>query len=336
MEKPMADVLIVGGGVIGCLTAYYLSKAGQEVTLIETDAVASGASGKSGGWLTPYSHTNDPAMLSLSQKSLELHVELSNILPEETGIDHGFAEAPYLRCALTEDGVAKLRSWQTDRAAEGTVMDWVSPADVSQINPWITAEVAGALISHSEPTLDSYRLTISALQASQKYGAKVVSGRVIGLTRGTVEGRVIGVNLEDGSRLAGGAVLLAMGPWTGAAAAWIGSPLPIGPQRGQMVYLEQPEKHEGPELESGFSAVEIPGSIISKRLTDTVVGATKEDVGFDRSTTAEARDLLIHQMAVLSERVSSSRISDQTACLRPITPDGRPYVGLAPRWDNVY
>ena len=126
-EDSKADVLIVGGGVIGCLTAYRLAKAGQKVTVVEADAIASGASGTSGGWLTPYSHTNDPAMLALSSASLALHRELADALPEETGIDHGFEDTPYLRCAITPDGAAELRAWQSARAAEGTPMEWISP-----------------------------------------------------------------------------------------------------------------------------------------------------------------------------------------------------------------
>jgi glycine/D-amino acid oxidase-like deaminating enzyme len=138
MGKSLSDVLIVGGGVIGCLTAYYLSKAGHKITVIEADTVACGASGKSGGWLTPYSHRNDPAMLALSPKSLDLHRTLSKVLPEETGVDYGFEETPFLRCAITEEGVSELQSWQVERAAEGNVMEWISPSDIRQVNSWVT------------------------------------------------------------------------------------------------------------------------------------------------------------------------------------------------------
>lgn len=331
-----AEVVIVGGGVIGCLTAYQLSKAGRKVVVIEADAIASGASGTSGGWLTPYSHSLDPAMLALSSESLALHRALATTLSEETGIDHGFADVPYLRCALTEDGATELRSWQADRAAEGTDMEWISPEAARQITPWLTADIVGALVSTSEPTLDSYRLTLSAMQAAEKYGASVVHRRVTGLIRDGRDGLAIGVTLEGGSTINGGAVLLAMGPWTGSCAEWIGSSLPVTPQRGQLVYLAPPTEAEGPELTVGLSAIEVPSSIIKKRLTDTAVGATREDVGFDRTTTPEALELLLSQMSTLSDRVSSARISGQTACLRPITPDGRPYVGKAPNWDNVY
>ena len=216
------DVLIVGGGVIGCLTAYALAKDGVSVTLIEADAIASGASGKSGGWLTPYSHTNDTAMLALSPASLDFHRELASVLPEETGIDHGYADMPFLRCALTEAGAKELREWQVQRASEGVNMEWISAEDVLQITPWVTADIVGALRSDNEPTLDSYRLTASAMQAAEKHGAKVVSGRVMGLAHGESDGTASGVTLEDGTMLSGASVLLAMGPWTGSAADWIG------------------------------------------------------------------------------------------------------------------
>lgn len=103
-----------------------------------------------------------------------------------------------------------------------------------------------------------------------------------------------------------------------------------------MVYLAAPADGEGPDLEVGISAVDTGGSILRKRLTDTIVAATREDVGFDRSTTPEARDWLLERAARLSDRVLGAGISGQTACLRPLTPDGKPYVGAASGWENVY
>ncbi|MCH7740247.1 MAG: FAD-binding oxidoreductase [Chloroflexi bacterium] len=333
------EVVIVGGGIIGCLTAYFLSVRGVRPVVVEADAIASGASGTSGGWLTPYSHDCDPAMIALSPVTLALHRELAEALPEETGIDHGFEETPYLRCALTEDGAADLLEWHTARTYEGAVMDWLAPAEAKALTPWLTADLVGAIRSDNEPTLDSYRLTVSAMQAAEKHGARVVTGKVVGLATegvGSAGRRSSGVRLEDGTEVLGDAVLLAMGPWTGQASEWIGAPLPITPQRGQMVYLAAPSDGDGPDLEVGLSAVDTGGSILSKRLTDTIVAATREDVGFDRSTTSAARDWLLKRAATLSDRVMGAGISGQTACLRPLTPDGKPYVGAAPGWENVH
>ncbi|MDP6273134.1 MAG: FAD-binding oxidoreductase [Dehalococcoidia bacterium] len=334
-KSDSADVLIVGGGIIGCLTAYYLSQRELSTIVIEADGIASGASGTSAGWLTPYSHENDPAMLALSPATLRLHAELSETLPALTGIDHGYRPGPYLRCAVTEAGVAELREFQSQRASEGVPMEWLSGEEARSLSPWITAEIIGSLRSDNEPTLDSYRLTISALQAAEMGGARVISGKVIGLISSS-EGVASGVWLEDGSEVYGGAVVIAMGPWSGEAAAWLDQSVPVTPQRGELVYLAPPGDSEGPQLEAGLNIVEHGSSILRKRLSDTIVAASRECVGFDRSTTSAARDKLLINAARLSSRVETAHISGQTACLRPISADGRAYVGRVPGWDDVF
>ena len=330
-----ADVLIVGGGIIGCLTSYYLSQRGLSAIVIEADGIASGASGTSAGWLTPYSHKNDRAMLALSPTTLRLHAELAETLPALTGIDHGYQPAPYLRCAVTEDGVAELLAFQSQRASESVAMEWLSGEEARAMSPWITANIIGALKSDNEPTVDSYRLTMSAFQAAEMGGARMIFGRVVGLIS-SGDGVATGVRMENGSEIHGDAVVLAMGPWSGAAAEWLDHPVPITPQRGELVYLAAPEEGDGPELDIGLNLVEDGSSILRKRLSDTIVGVSKEYVGFDRSTTTGAREELLINAARLSRRVEMASISGQTACLRPISADGRAYVGLVPGWDAVY
>jgi len=114
--KP-ADVVIVGGGIIGCLTAYYLTLLGVQPVIVEADGIASGASGASAGWLTPYSASIDPRVLALSTASLRLHRKLTEELPAQTGIDHRFQSITYVRCAFIEDGVEKLKEWRRLRTA---------------------------------------------------------------------------------------------------------------------------------------------------------------------------------------------------------------------------
>jgi glycine oxidase len=330
-----ADVLIVGGGIIGCLTSYYLSQRGLSAIVIEADGIASGASGTSAGWLTAYSHKNDPAMLALSPATLRLHAELAETLPALTGIDHGYQPDPYLRCAVTEDGIAELLAFQSQRASESVAMEWLSGEEARAMSPWITANIIGALRSDNEPTVDSYRLTMSALQAAEMGGARMIFGRVVGLIS-SGDRVVSGVRMENGSEVHGGAVVLAMGPWSGAAAEWLDHPVPVTPQRGELVYLAAPGEGDGPDLDIGLNIVEHGGSILRKRLSDTIVAASREYVGFDRSTTTGARDELLINAARLSSRIETACISGQTACLRPISADGRAYVGLVPGWDAVY
>lgn len=337
-----ADVAIVGGGIIGCLTAYYLSVRGVKPVIIEADGIASGASGASAGWLTPYSASCDPRVLALAPATLALHKQLAEQLPEESGIDHRFQSTPYLRCAFTEDGVSRLKEWFRLRTQEGAAMKWLEPGEARKVAPQLTGEILGAVRSDDEPTIDSYRLTVSAAQAAEKRGVRVIAGRATGLLSKAGESgstgprTATGVRLEDGTEVSAGSCVLAMGPWTGMAGEWLGYTVPVRPRKGQLLHLERPGPDEESDFEVGMSAFDLGGSILPKRDGNTIIGATREDVGFDRSLTVAARDLLLSQGERLSKRVLSARLARQTACLRPLTPDQKPYVGAAPRWKAAY
>ncbi len=327
-----ADVVIVGGGIIGCLTAYYLTQRGIMPTLFEADAIASGASGMSAGILTPYSGSCDPDLLALSPATLSLHAELAEQLPEETGVDYGYHLKPHLRCALTEDDVVILRQWQADRASEGAEVEWISPEEARSMTDWLTADILGALKCEIEPTLDSYRLTLAVAQAAEARGARIMTGRVVDIVSNT-PGRADAVKLENGGEVAAGVVVLAMGPWALHASDWLNFRVPVRPQKGQMLHLAD-DPSLGPKPEVSF-AVAGHGVVLPKRLSPTILGATREDVGFDRTPTPEARQEIIEGTLRLSTRLADAPIADHTACLRPMPEDGRPYIGPVPGWDNV-
>ena len=336
MTSPRSsNVVIVGAGIIGCLTACYLALGGVSATVIEADAIASGASGTAAGILTPYSGSCDPGLLALSRATLELHAALAETLPGESGIDYGYEMTPTLRCVFSEEGESDLREWQAARAGEGFETEWISPQDAREVSPWLTEGVLAVLQCEIEPMVDAYRFTVAAGQAAEKRGARFVTGRVTGLAADGPD-RARGVKLADGTHIAAGAVVLAMGPWTLEAGDWLGYPVPVQPQRGQMLHVAAAPGDED-ERRVCLMAFDTGGSIVPKKIGDTIIGATREDgVGFDRTTTEAGRVELIEKAARLSERILSARMSDQTACLRPRPADGKPYVGRAPGWDGVY
>ena len=110
------DVVIVGGGIVGMVTAYYLAKAGVPSVVIERDAIGSHASGYAYGGLSPVSGFGTPGPLAeVSQEGMRLHRELAESVVEETGIGIDFRVRSSLALAFTEADVQRLQSalpWQ--------------------------------------------------------------------------------------------------------------------------------------------------------------------------------------------------------------------------------
>src|SRR5213594_5275789 len=111
MAESSADVVIVGGGIAGMTTAYYLAKSGVPSVVVERDAIGSHASGFAYGGLSPLSGLGIPGPLAeIARDGMRLHRELSKSLLEETGIDVDFRVRSSLALAFTEVEVRGSRS----------------------------------------------------------------------------------------------------------------------------------------------------------------------------------------------------------------------------------
>src|SRR5271165_3055731 len=194
-------VLICGGGVIGTSIAYFLSRRGVAVTVIERTGLACAASGKSGGFLA-LDWCDGSALAALARRSFVLHAELA----EKIGEDWGY------RRLITYSGLA----WRNRRMARrGSGYDLA----------WLAAET---IVSQRLGTLETTaqvhpaRFTQAMMRAAQAQGAELRIGRVTDLYRAG-DGRIAGV-IADGEPVACDAVVIAMGPWSILAAAWL--PLP--------------------------------------------------------------------------------------------------------------
>ncbi len=338
------------------MTAYYLTRAGvSDVVVVEREGVASGASGYSAGMLTPYSGSNDPGLLALSSASLKLHAELAEELPAVTGIDHGYDMVPYLRCTFAESGYNEARQFMDDRVADGLEAEWLTGNEARSVCDWLSDEVEGACLTSIEPSVDSRLLTQSVLRAAEVGGARLVEGEVVGVQpqrspldsgfrrndegmRGNDEemsGNDVGVVLADGSTIEADVVVLAMGPWSKSANSWLGYEIPVEPQKGELLYMYTGGDHPKPPVT--MHNMDDGGVIFPRRLSPSILGATKEDgKGYDREPSEYAWEFIIPRVQRLSPRIERSVVSHQTACLRPMPADGKPYVGAAPGWDNVY
>ena len=328
MTTRTADVAIVGGGIVGCLTAYLLARQGLRVTLLEKDTAASHASGFAFGEMGPLEGAGIPdPLLEFSLWCLERQPELASELKEASGVDYQFRSCESLKLAFDAaavDAYSEGLKWQS--RVRTCHAEWLEPDEVVKVEPMANPDCLGALYLRGVGSLDPYSYGLAAAQAGEHCGAEILLRRATGLV--WQGGRCQGVSFDGGS-IDAGAVVLTMGPWAGDAASWCGLDLPVTPLKGQILRLD----HQGPPINTSMYW---NGSyVVTKPDGLTWAGSTEEHVGFDEDPTPEARASITRDLSRIAPSVSGPLVR-QTACLRPLSADGMPIVGKAPGWENLF
>lgn len=321
-----ADVIVVGGGVVGACIAYELAKTGARVIVCDREAPGQ-ATAASAGMLAPLSEAEGPgAFLDLGMESLRLHRPLAEELRERTGMDVGYRATGLLRVALTEQdevAVRRRRSWHMEA---GFAVAWLDPGRARDAEPALTRDMLGAAYYDQEHQVSAPLLTQAALRAAADLGSEVRAGV-------NVEGFVTRGHTGQGVRVAGETlqadeVVIAAGAWSGAFAE-LGPPLPVRPVRGQLVAL----RTQGTALRHMIYSS--TGYLNTKADGLTFVGSTQEEVGFDARPTAAGATTLLHALARLTPDLTNATFSSMLAGLRPGSPDGLPLIGRLPGWSGI-
>ncbi len=313
------DVIVVGAGVIGMLTARELQQRGLSVRVFERESVGAASSWAGGGILSPIPPWQASApVMALAQLSQQAWWQLARTLLSATGVDIEYRRSGVLQLGVTADAAARAWADQTGQPLEsldGPALRDLEPA----LHPdWQCGLRLPAVAQLRNPRL------MRALHADLiARGITVVEGcAVTGLLREA--GRVTGVHTDDGVHQ-GSAVVLAAGAWTGQLLK-----LPVSPVRGQMLwYRAQPDL-------IGHILIDRDEYLIPRRDGVVLVGSTVEQAGFDASTTAEAAGYLREVAARLCPAFGRIEPAGQWAGLRPGSPDGIPFIGPHPSLAGLY
>ena len=323
------DIIVVGAGIVGCLTGYLLAKLGAKVTILERDSVASHASGFAFGEMGALEGAGIPdPLLEFSLWCNRRHQTLAEELKEVSGNDSQFRICNRLTLAFDQQAVDHAKQsleWQA-KVADFTTQ-WLDTAQALDMEPRANPECLGGVLVQGAGSVEPYRYTLAAAQAGEKLGVEMVLRRVTGLL---FQGdRCCGVTFEGGQRSAD-AVVLAMGPWTEEASFWCQAPIPLVPLKGQILRLQLAGEPLRTSLHWG-------GSYAASKLDGLVwAGTTEERAGFDEDTTTWGRDKIMADLLRMAPSLSSAELIHQTACLRPLSQDGLPIVGKVPGWQNLF
>ena len=329
MNLSTADVVIVGGGLAGIATAYYLGKRGIKSVVVERDAVGSHASGFAYGGLGALDgvDVHGPTH-TVALEGMRLHRELAATLPEETGINTEFRERPSLSLCFTDEEVEAAKAdLPSRRQQKGYAVSWIDPEGLGSVESRVSPEALGALYVQGTADLEPYRLILAMTQAAESLGATVRHGAVTGLKRSGE--RVTAVVLDSGE-ISCDSVVLAMGPWSADASDWLGIPIDVRPLKGQILRLRAPGAPYRCSINwHGSYATTKPDGLVW-------AGTTEEEAGFDETPTTDARDRIMTDLLKMVPALADAQLVHQTACLRPLSSDRLLVLGKAPGWEGVY
>lgn len=326
-ENP--DVVIVGGGIVGIATAYFLGRVGVRSTVVERDSVGSHASGFAFGGLSPLAGSGIPGpAFAVAAEGMRIHRELSQSLPQETGVNTEYRDTPNLALAFTEQDLQKARAgmeWQ--QAQDGYDVRWVEADGVQDIDPRISREALGGVYTEGTAHVEPYRFVLALTHAAERLGATIRHGSVTGIKR--TGRRATGVVLESGE-IECDRVVLAVGPWSAAVSSWLDIPIDVSPLKGQILRLRAPG-------EPFSCSVGWEGNYFTTKPDGLLwTGTTEEEAGFDETPTTEARDEIMASLLKVVQSMADAQLVHHTACLRPLSTDGLPVLGAAPNNEGVY
>ncbi|GAC1392204.1 MAG: glycine oxidase ThiO [Ktedonobacteraceae bacterium] len=325
------DVVVIGGGVIGCAIAYYVSKQGVDVTVLERGEIGGQASGAAAGifsLLKPLAKIDAYNRLLLASRALfpALMVELEAV----SGIDPEYEQTSTLRTTYSPNPkmTARLRHWAESCQHMGLQVQLLTEAETRQLEPLLAPEICAATYIANEGQVCASQLVQAYAQAATHCGASIqTNSEVVAVKH--IARKVQGVTTATGESIACNALVIASGAWAARCSDWLDVVLPVIPQRGQSLSLQQPSQPLRHTI-LGYGIYLAP-----KQDGTIIVGATQEEVGFDTHVTAGGLSSLLDAAIKLVPALAECPVERIWAGLRPKTPDNYPILGKLAGWENV-
>jgi glycine oxidase len=314
-----ADVIVLGGGVVGLSAARALAAEGARVLLVERGRVGEEASGAAAGMLTAQADTAAGSrLLETALLSRARHAALALELEQETGISVERSARGVLEVAFAESEEAVLRDRAGWQRARGLSVETLSGGELREAEPNLSPAVRSGLYFADDRAVDNVRLVRALAASAVARGATLLCGRPV--TSLVLErGRVAGV-WAGPERLSAPVVLNAIGAW---ASQLPGDPQPppVEPVRGHIVAFELT-----PRL-LRHVVCSHRGYLVPRGDGRLLAGSTVERAGFDKSVTAGALHAVLAIALEIAPKLADVPIAESWAGLRPGTPDGLPVVG---------
>jgi glycine oxidase len=359
-----ADVLVIGGGVIGLSIAWRAAQHGLQV-IVADPAPGSGATHAAAGMLTPVAEAAyaEKELFRLGRESLLAYPAFAAELTGRTGEPTGFRQCGTLQVAYDSGDLAVLDELQVLQETLGVATRRLTARESRAAEPMLDPSVRGGLLAEDDGSVDPRLLIRALLAAASAAGARLIRQAVAEITIATGRpsgtgqasdagqasdtrqasgtrqacdaGRAEGAVLADGTLVLARWVVLAAG-WQSAAMAGLpdGIAPPLRPVKGQILRLRPTPATLAAGLPPGLLARTVRGIVrgssvylVPRQSGELVIGATQEELGPDTRVTAGGVWELLRDARTLVPGITELELAEAVAGLRPGTPDNAPVIG---------
>ncbi|MFB7548462.1 NAD(P)/FAD-dependent oxidoreductase [Streptomyces sp. NPDC056154] len=338
MRQPL-DVVIVGAGVVGAACAYYASRSGLSVAVVDRGPVAGGTTGAGEGNLLVSDKVPGPE-LELALFSAALWGQLAQDLPPR--IEYELKGG--LVVAASEDSLATLSAMADGQRGAGVEAYHVTSDRLRDVEPHLAPSLVGGCHYPQDAQVQPALAAAELLRAAGRAGARLCPGQeVVGILRGR-DGAVRGVRTARGELIAS-VVVNAAGTWGGELAALAGVDLPVLPRRGFVLVTEPLPRlirHKVyaaeyvADVSSGSAALQTSPVVEGTPSGPVLIGASRERVGFDRTLSVPVVARLATQAVALFPVLEDVRVLRAYHGFRPYLPDHLPAIGPDPRVPGLF
>lgn len=323
MSAHGADVVIVGGGVIGLSLARRARADGATVTLLDADP-GSGASGIAAGMLAPVTeaHHGEETLLRLNLSASRMYPQWVAALEEETGLSTGYRRSGTVLVARDRDDNEALSELFRFQKELGLEVERLSSSECRRLEPGLAPRVRGGILVADDHQVDPQALVTALRTACEKADVSFVREACTSVI--SKDGRVSGVAYED-STIPADVVVIAAGSASPGIEGIARTTVPVRPVKGQLVHLRALDPVPVPVSRNvrGLDVYMVPrpdGTL--------VIGATVEERPDMTVTGGGVHDLMRFAFELVPG-VTELEFRGAFAGLRPGTPDNAPLIGPA-------
>ena len=322
-----ADIVVIGGGVIGLSSAYHLAQAGAgKIVLLERQQLGAGSSGKSAAMLS-LQFCRDAATLAMARRAYSRYMAFA----EEIGVAIDFHPIGWLSLA-TDASAAALRQQAAVLQQNGIATELLEPAEVAYRYPALNVEdIVLATFGADDGPFDPHMIMQGYARRARALGVQILEGvRATGIhfsgEPGFHQGRVTGVATDHGV-IATGAVVNAAGPWAGEVARWVGVDLPLR-NAARTIVVTDPT----PAIPAGYPFVEDLEVewYLRPELDGVLMGMGDRPVPPDYAGLDEEQvEAIVERADHRAPALDNARLQTAWTGIRPLTESGKPIVGSA-------